>query len=86
MNEEIVKYKVKKCLQCGAETNLNDNEELFCSKCGAPLVNRCSNYSCKKFLKENDKYCKHCGSASTFNNYGILDFPPFPLNIDNIPF
>ena len=83
-----VEYKSKKCLKCEAETNPNDEEELFCSKCGAPVVNRCSDYNCDKLLKEDAKFCKYCGSSSIFNNYGLLDItaPKFLDNIDNLPF
>jgi RNA polymerase subunit RPABC4/transcription elongation factor Spt4 len=84
-DSNVGKFKVKKCLKCGAETHLTDNEEKFCSKCGAPILNRCSDYSCYKILDEKAKFCKHCGSASTFNNYGLLDISPLPSK-DNLPF
>lgn len=89
MEEEMKNFKVKNCLKCGTETNMEDYEELFCSKCGSPLVNRCSNYTCNKMLKEDALYCKHCGSKSTFKNYGLLekDVPPFIFNEeDDLPF
>ena len=80
--------KQKKCLNCGAETNSNDEEELFCSKCGAPVVNRCSDYNCCKVLKEDAKYCKYCGSPSIFENYGLFNntAPKFSDNTDDLPF
>ncbi len=84
----ITELKAKKCLKCGAETTPDDEEELFCSKCGAPVVNRCSDYNCDKTLKEDARFCKYCGSSSIFNNYGLLDntAPKFSDNIDNLPF
>lgn len=70
--ENISTYKVKKCLKCGTETDVKDKEELFCSECGAPVVNTCSNYHCQEFLSEKAKFCKYCGSTSVFYNYGLL--------------
>jgi RNA polymerase subunit RPABC4/transcription elongation factor Spt4 len=83
-----IEYKVKKCLKCGAETDSNDEEELFCSKCGAPVVNHCADYNCVKLLKEDAKFCKYCGSSSIFNNFGLLDTdaPKNSNNINDLPF
>lgn len=77
--------KVKKCLKCGAETNFEDDNEFFCSQCGAPVLNRCSNYQCQKVLNQDAKYCKYCGSPSTFKNYGIFDNVT-PPSTDDLPF
>lgn len=85
MNTE---YKVNECLNCGSKTDPNDEEELFCSKCGAPVVNRCSDYNCNKLLKEDAAFCKYCGSSSIFKNYGLLNnTSPISLeNSDDLPF
>jgi len=72
---DISQYKIKKCLQCGTNTDNKDDNELFCSQCGAPVVNRCSDYHCNKLLTESARYCKYCGSSSIFKNYGLLDTP-----------
>lgn len=84
----ITEFKAKKCLKCGATTDPDDEEELFCSKCGAPVVNRCSDYNCSKILKEDAQFCKYCGASSIFKNYGLFDnsAPKFSDNIDNLPF
>ena len=86
--KNICAYKVKKCLKCGAETNPKDEKEFFCSQCGAPVLNKCSDYQCDEILDEKAKYCKYCGSSSIFKNYGLLDmFTSFsPDDIDNLPF
>lgn len=82
-----VEYKAKKCLNCKAETDPNDEEELFCSKCGAPVVNRCSDYNCDKLLKEDAKFCKYCGSPSIFNNYGLFSNTPSAFEgAEDLPF
>lgn len=88
VKENICKHKVKKCLKCGALTHENDNKEFFCSQCGAPVLNKCSNYDCQEILDEKAKFCKYCGSASIFKNYGLLDIiAPAPWNnSDDLPF
>lgn len=91
-NDELKKvctFKAKKCLKCGAETDDTDEKELFCSQCGAPVLNRCSNYDCQGILDENAKFCKYCGSASIFKNYGLFDKTPTyfsPTDLDELPF
>jgi len=85
--DEILKNKSKECLKCGAETDANDKSEFFCSQCGAPVVNRCSNYECEEILKETAKFCKYCGHSSIFENYGLLEKKSSPANnVDDLPF
>lgn len=87
MNNEIYEFKVKNCLNCNTKTNPNDEEERFCSNCGAPVLNQCSNYSCQKILKADAKYCKFCGAPSIFNNFGLLEEKaPINTDIDDLPF
>ena len=88
-DEEILKYKVKNCKVCNTPTNPNDTEELFCSQCGAPIVNHCSNYNCGIVLNEDARYCKKCGSPSIFNTSGIFDNTfsiQAPEDTDDLPF
>ena len=73
MNEEVLNLKSKKCLKCEAHTNPNDDKEYFCSKCGAPVLNICANYSCQALLSEDAYYCKICGAPSLYNNYGLFN-------------
>lgn len=84
--EKVKKFKVKKCLNCGAETDIDDEKEFFCSQCGAPVLNKCSNYDCQEILNENAKFCKYCGSASIFKNYGLLDTSTLIDNTGDLPF
>lgn len=86
-SEEILKCKAKKCLKCGEETNEDDVREFFCSHCGAPVLNRCSDYECQKILEPTAKFCKYCGNPSIFNNFGLLDKkPPILPTADDLPF
>lgn len=84
--EKIKKFKVKKCLKCSTETDPNDENEFFCSQCGAPVLNKCSNYNCLEILDENAKFCKYCGSASTFNNFGLFETSTLINYTDELPF
>lgn len=77
--------KVKECLKCGNETNPHDDTEFFCSQCGAPVVNKCGNYECQAILAGDARYCKLCGSASIFFNYGLFS-SILPLSDDELPF
>lgn len=63
---------MKKCIFCENEYDETDLDAEYCSYCGAPLRNKCSNYSCNEDLGDNDCFCKYCGSPSLFNNSGIL--------------
>ena len=85
--EEILKCKAKKCLKCGEKTTEGDEKEFFCSHCGAPVLNRCSDYECRKILEPTAKFCKYCGNPSIFKNYGLLDkTPPILPTADDLPF
>ncbi len=87
--KKVCEFKAKKCLKCGAATDATDEKEFFCSECGAPVLNTCSNYDCQEILGEKAKFCKYCGSASIFKNYGLFDKAPIlPPNIhtDDLPF
>lgn len=85
MCENVSVYKVKKCLLCGEETDSNDNEEFFCSACGSPLINACSNYNCQRPLNSKAAHCKYCGSNSVFLNAGLVESKK-TLNDDELPF
>lgn len=85
--KNIFSYKVKQCLQCNAITDPKDEKEFYCSQCGAPILNRCSNYDCQEILDEKARFCKYCGSPSIFKNYGLLDkVTSSPINEDDLPF
>lgn len=84
--EKIKKFKVKKCLRCSNETNPDDENEFFCSQCGAPVLNKCSNYDCQEILDENAKFCKYCGSTSIFKNFGLLETSTPTNYADDLPF
>lgn len=72
IEEKIKELKVNKCLKCGRETHRDDNDELFCTGCGTPVINRCSNYECYEVLDELSAYCKYCGNKSTFLNLTLI--------------
>lgn len=84
--EKIEKFKVKKCLNCSNGTDPNDENEFFCSQCGAPVLNKCSNYDCQEILDEHAKFCKYCGSPSIFSNFGLFTSSTLTDNTDDLPF
>lgn len=63
---------MKPCIFCKKEYDETDSTTEYCSYCGAPLRNRCSDYSCGYDLDDDACFCKYCGSPSTFYNAGIL--------------
>lgn len=83
-------FKTKKCLRCGYTTNPDDKEELYCSDCGAPLINSCSNYGCGITLPPTAAHCKKCGTASLFLNWGLISSKspdaPIVFNEKDLPF
>lgn len=81
MDKNTIEYKIKKCILCDTPTNPEDSDELFCSACGSPLINSCSNYKCQKPLNTNAAYCKYCGTQSVFLNAGLVKSKKPSLNI-----
>ena len=49
---------MKKCLNCGTECQ---DEDLFCPKCGAKLVNENACPKCGNPIDPKDAFCRHCG-------------------------
>lgn len=69
--------KAKICPKCENEEISEDGE--FCEICGTVLVNKCSNIQgynneppCGKIARGNARYCKYCGSTTTFYNSQLL--------------
>ncbi|MEG1256854.1 hypothetical protein [Clostridium sp.] len=72
MEENILDFKLPKCSLCGKYSDKNDVFEVYCSGCGSPLINSCSNYKCQHLLSSESAYCKYCGSKSIFLNAGLV--------------
>lgn len=83
---DLIDFKVTKCLKCNSLTDKSDPEEFFCSKCGAPVINFCSSYDCNRPLQPQARFCKYCGTASTFKNYGLLEEIAPIFKDDDLPF
>lgn len=80
--------KAKICPKCGNEQIYGEGE--FCDVCGAYLINKCTNdegfYNtdpCSKLANGHARYCKYCGSQTTFYNLGFLkDWEKAKLEIE----
>ena len=65
------------CPEC--KNKENRLEANFCSECGAPLQNKCTD-NCgdnpftdgERLLGSNEKHCYHCGAESLFKQKGLL--------------
>lgn len=64
-----------RCIRCN---QLAEEKDKFCVKCGAPLINRCSeektllSKGCSKVNRKNAAYCATCGAPTTFNLAGLI--------------
>ncbi|MFC7391754.1 hypothetical protein [Scopulibacillus cellulosilyticus] len=65
----------KSCVRCGNVCNAKDR---YCIKCGAPLVNRCSDEpglvskGCRYVNDPEAAYCARCGEETLFSKHGIV--------------
>lgn len=68
-----------RCVRCH---HVAEEKEEYCIKCGAPLINRCSDApgllskGCGKKNHPGAAYCAHCGSPTVFHKEGLV--PKFP--------
>lgn len=64
------------CPHCGKSDCSED--EIYCSNCGNPLRNYCTNKNCpisdmdSGGLRPTDVFCPYCGSQSTFLEAGFI--------------
>ncbi|MDD9267761.1 zinc ribbon domain-containing protein [Paenibacillus sp. GCM10023248] len=69
------KNELQQCVRCKFVT---EKEDRYCIKCGAPLKNRCTrektllHKGCSKVNKPDAKFCADCGTATIFNEWGLL--------------
>jgi RNA polymerase subunit RPABC4/transcription elongation factor Spt4 len=65
------------CVKCG---HVAEEKEEYCTKCGSPLINRCSDRKglidkgCSKVNKPDAAFCAKCGLPTVFNKQGLV-FP-----------
>lgn len=91
--------KLLKCIRCDNEEL--DNDQNFCSICGAPIRNTCSGIlsenvayplappesPCETVLSPNARFCHICGSKSIFYCAKILENKfNLPISNDDLPF
>jgi len=74
---------VVQCLRCEAITpDEREENDIFCQKCAAPLVNRCTNDDnqaygnndpCGITLEPEAVFCKKCATISLFASKGLIE-------------
>jgi RNA polymerase subunit RPABC4/transcription elongation factor Spt4 len=70
--------EAKACIRCGTGY---EKGQRYCSFCGAPVVNRCTDPGdllgdpCGNVCKEDQAFCPKCGSITAFNKAGLLHSP-----------
>jgi len=63
------------CVRCA---HVHGKEAQFCIKCGAPLINRCSDEKglldkgCRALNPPEAAYCQRCGQPTVFNKAGLV--------------
>lgn len=77
----------KTCLRC---KHLNDNSNNFCTFCGTPIRNICTNRTCENYLidktlADNAVFCPVCGYETLFKVHGLVSSPLEPSEED-LPF
>jgi hypothetical protein len=71
----VISLAAKPCIRCG---RISEEKHKYCIRCGAPLVNRCTNDGgllgepCNKINKQNAVFCMECGTYTTFYKAGLL--------------
>lgn len=74
--------RVSECLRCGNADFSSDAE--YCKRCGAPLLNHCTqSMVCGKLNVPDALFCEYCGAPTTFNEAGLLSSPE---TTDELPF
>lgn len=70
--------QVQACIRC---QRLSDQQDNYCTYCGAPLKNRCTNKGgllgepCNKLNHPRAVFCSACGAPTTFYKAGLLSTP-----------
>lgn len=65
-----------RCVRC---LHLAEEKDRFCVRCGAPLINRCSNEKtllskgCSKVNRKDAAYCSSCGAPTIFYLAGLIE-------------
>jgi RNA polymerase subunit RPABC4/transcription elongation factor Spt4 len=71
----VLRMKVERCVRC---RYMPEEKDKYCIRCGAPLINRCTDQKglvhkgCNKVNRVDAAYCADCGSPTTFNLAGLV--------------
>ncbi|AHD05287.1 hypothetical protein ERIC1_2c02230 [Paenibacillus larvae subsp. larvae DSM 25719] len=73
------KAQLDPCIRCH---KIPEETDRFCTGCGAPLQNRCSDEpgllkkGCTHLNPRSAAYCSKCGLPTTFKLYGLVEAQP----------
>ncbi|NSL50925.1 hypothetical protein [Calidifontibacillus erzurumensis] len=69
------KKEEKICKRCLFKA---DEKDQYCIRCGAPLINRCTDFKtggkhyCGFVNRPDARYCAKCGHETVFKQYGLV--------------
>lgn len=67
--------ETRTCVRC---FNVTNGKDKYCKKCGAPLINRCSDEGgridkgCSHVNDSDAAFCARCGCQTTFRKQGLV--------------
>ncbi|ASN59787.1 hypothetical protein CG419_03730 [Latilactobacillus curvatus] len=79
---------LKKCLRCGTLCSPQKGKNEYCMRCGAPIINMCTNLQCENsenFLPVDAVYCPLCGNDTVFHQFSLVSSPN-EISDDDLPF
>jgi hypothetical protein len=80
MSSEYNEHGVlKNCVRCKKENTQNEEDDIYCIHCAAPLLNKCTNEGdinnpgCESKMPSDASFCSKCASRTTFYVAGLVE-------------
>ena len=83
--KDMAEKEQASCVRCGFQTDKNNR---YCTRCGAPLKNNCTNDGgmlgdpCHKVNPQDAAYCFACGSPTIFFKKNLIHSPYKEQEVD----
>ena len=80
--------KLNHCLRCNTPVEQDWDNFAYCMKCGAPIINTCTDLNCinsRKMLPVDAAFCPICGNETVFYQYGLVK-SNYNDNSEDLPF